>query len=118
MRAIEAAAREVLYTDNERVHAFTHLSHVYRQGCSIYSTFVFRSAGDPDEDMARWRRLKSCVSMEIIENVGTISHQHGVGVDHAPYLVHEKGELGLDMMRSLARAFDPQQTRNKGNVFA
>src|SRR3546814_3278982 len=82
MRAIEAAAREVLYADNERVHAFTHLSHVYRQGCSIYSTFVFRSAGDPDEDMARWRRLKSCVSMAIIEHGGTISHQHGVGVDH------------------------------------
>src|SRR3546814_14100511 len=106
MRAIEAAAREVLYADNERVHAFTHLSHVYRQGCSIYSTFVFRSAGDPDDDMARWRRLKSCVSMAIIEHGGTISHQHGVGVDHAPYLVHEKGELGLDLMRAMARVFD------------
>ena len=25
---------------------FTHLSHVYRQGCSVYSTFVYRLAAD------------------------------------------------------------------------
>lgn len=118
MRAIEAAAREVLYADNERVHAFTHLSHVYRQGCSIYSTFVFRSTGDPDGDMERWRRLKSRVSMVIVEHGGTISHQHGVGVDHTPYLVHEKGELGLDLMRAMAREFDPQQMMNPGKLFA
>lgn len=117
MRAIEAAAREVLYADNERVHAFTHLSHVYRQGCSVYSTFVFRSTGDPDGDLARWRRLKSRVSMAIVEHGGTISHQHGVGVDHAPYLIHEKGELGIDLVRAMAREFDPQQMMNPGKLF-
>ena len=33
MRAIEAGVRDVFAADDERVHAFTHLSHVYRQGC-------------------------------------------------------------------------------------
>src|SRR3546814_20055497 len=99
MRAIEAAAREVLYADNERVHAFTHLSHVYRQGCSIYSTFVFRSAGDPGEDMARWRRLKSCVSMPINEHGATSSHQHAGGGGHAPDPEHEQGKIGKSECR-------------------
>ncbi|MGH8443899.1 MAG: FAD-binding oxidoreductase [Solimonas sp.] len=118
MRAIEARAREVLQVDGERVHAFTHLSHVYRQGCSVYSTFVFRSSGDADADFERWRQLKSRVSEAIVANGGTISHQHGVGVDHAPYLVHEKGELGMDLLRAMARELDPQQMMNPGKLFA
>lgn len=118
MRAIEAAARETLYADNERVHAFTHLSHVYRQGCSVYSTFVFRSTGDADGDLERWRRLKGKVSETIVGHGGTISHQHGVGLDHAPYLVHEKGALGLDLLRAMARELDPQQMMNPGKLFA
>ncbi len=117
MRAVEQAARDALAADNERVHAFTHLSHVYRQGCSIYSTFVYRSAGTPDADMDRWRRLKAAVSQVIVAHGGTISHQHGVGVDHAPYLPMEKGELGMDLIRAMAREFDPEGMMNPGKLF-
>jgi alkyldihydroxyacetonephosphate synthase len=118
MRAIEAAAATALASENERVHAFTHLSHLYRQGCSIYSTFVYRSTGDPDADLARWRRLKSTVSEAIVAYGGTISHQHGVGRDHAPYLPAEKGALGMDLIRAMAREFDPDGIMNPGKLFA
>ena len=118
MRAIEQTARDALAADNERVHAFTHLSHIYRQGCSIYSTFVFRSAGDADADLDRWRRLKARVSETIVAHGGTISHQHGVGVDHAPYLPAEKGALGMDLIRAMAREFDPDGMMNPGKLFA
>lgn len=118
MRAIEQAAREVLGQEQERLHAFTHLSHVYRQGCSIYSTFVYRSAGAPDKNMERWRRLKSRVSETIVAHGGTISHQHGVGTDHAPYLPAEKEALGMDLIRAMAREFDPAGMMNPGKLFA
>jgi alkyldihydroxyacetonephosphate synthase len=118
MRAIEQAAHDTLAKEQERVHAFTHLSHVYRQGCSIYSTFVFRSSGDPDGDLERWRRLKSCLSETIVAHGGTISHQHGVGVDHAPYLSAEKSALGMDLIRAMAREFDPEGMMNPGKLFA
>ncbi|TJY62182.1 FAD-binding oxidoreductase [Sinimarinibacterium sp. CAU 1509] len=117
MRAIESAAAEALKAENERVHAFTHLSHMYRQGCSIYSTFVFRSAGDPDADLQRWRQLKTRVSEAIVAQGGTISHQHGVGVDHAPYLPAEKGALGIDLIRAAARDIDPDGMMNPGKLF-
>ncbi|MGH8541083.1 MAG: FAD-linked oxidase C-terminal domain-containing protein, partial [Stenotrophobium sp.] len=103
--------------EDERVHAFTHLSHVYRQGCSIYSTFVFRCAGSHEADFERWRRLKSKVSETIVAHGGTISHQHGVGADHAPYLPAEKGALGMDLIRAMAREFDPQGMMNPGKLF-
>ena len=117
VNAIEAAGRAALATENERVHAFTHLSHVYRQGCSVYSTFVYRLAGDADADVARWRRLKSAVSEAIVAGGGTISHQHGVGVDHAPYLAAEKGELGMALLRAAARELDPEAMMNPGKLW-
>ncbi|HEU0198015.1 MAG TPA: FAD-binding oxidoreductase [Nevskiaceae bacterium] len=116
MNAIEAAARSALAAESERVHAFTHLSHVYPQGCSIYSTFVFRLAGDYDHDLERWKRLKAQVSKAIVESGGTISHQHGVGRDHAPYLVTEKGAVGLDVLRAIAHEMDPQGLMNPGKL--
>lgn len=118
MRAIQASACAAFAADDEKVHAFTHLSHVYRQGCSIYSTFVFRVAGDYDTDLARWRRLKSSVSEAIHAHGGTISHQHGVGTDHAPYLEAEKTALGVNMIRAVARELDPQGIMNPGKLFA
>lgn len=117
MRAIERAARRTLEQENERIHAFTHLSHVYRQGCSIYSTFVYRSAGSYEADLERWRRLKTKLSETIVGHGGTISHQHGVGTDHAPYLAAEKGALGMDLIRAMAREFDPEGMMNPGKLF-
>jgi alkyldihydroxyacetonephosphate synthase len=118
MNAIEAAARGALGGHNEKLHAFTHLSHVYRQGCSIYSTFVFRAAPTYEENLARWTRLKRAVSEAIVASGGTISHQHGVGADHAPYLEAEKGPLGMGLIRAIAREFDPQGMLNPGKLFA
>jgi len=114
--AVNAALTHALDGEGERVHAFTHLSHLYPYGSSIYTTFLFRIAGDPDVTLARWRRLKDAVSRAIVNNGGTISHQHGVGIDHAPYLAGEKGALGLSTLRALFTQFDPGETMNPGKL--
>jgi alkyldihydroxyacetonephosphate synthase len=118
MQAIEQAGHATLEADRERVLALTHLSHVYRQGCSIYSTFVFRSAGDPDANLERWRRLKDAASAAVQSCGGTISHQHGVGTDHLTCLPAEKGALGMDLVRALAHELDPDAMMNPGKLFA
>ena len=38
---------------------------------------------------------------------GTISHQHGVGKDHALYLAAEKGERGILALQAMVDHFDP-----------
>lgn len=116
--AVEQAAREALAGEGERVHAFTHLSHVYRQGCSVYSSFIFRAAPTLERNLERWTRLKTAVSEAIVAHGGTISHQHGVGVDHAPYLPAEKGALGMDLLRAMARELDPDGMMNPGKLFS
>ncbi len=118
MQALEAAATQALAQDGERVHAYTHLSHLYAQGASVYTTFVYRLTGDYAQDLARWQRMKTAVCQAIVAHGGTISHQHGVGVDHAPYLQAEKGPLGVSAMRNLFTHFDPQGMMNPGKLLA
>ena len=108
--------RHGLEAAGERVHAFSHLSHAYPSGSSLYLTYVFRLADDPDETLERWRILKSAASAVIVDHGGTISHQHGVGVDHAPYLGAEKGALGMETIEAAIRTFDPEGRMARGAI--
>lgn len=115
--AIKESIREGLKQAGERALVFAHLSHVYADGASIYVTCVFRRAADPDETLRRWQTMKTAASGAIVAHGGTISHQHGVGVDHAPYLAAEKGELGMRALRAMKETFDPEGLFNPGNLF-
>jgi alkyldihydroxyacetonephosphate synthase len=118
MQRVESSLRDTLKNEDEKVHVFTHLSHVYSQGCSLYTTYLFRNGDDYQATLNRWQKLKHAASKAIVENGGTISHQHGVGKDHAPYLAKEKGELGMKVLSQLTQHFDPQQRLNPGTLLA
>lgn len=114
IEAIEDALGVALEDEGEHIHVFTHLSHVYPQGASIYTTYLFRLAADPAQSLRRWQALKAAASLAIVARGGTISHQHGVGRDHAPYLEAEKGALGMAALTDLAQRFDPAGLMNPG----
>ena len=97
-----------------RLLAFAHLSHVYVDGVSIYVTYLFPRSTDPDQNLERWKILKSAASQAIINRGGTISHQHGVGRDHAPYLAREKGSLGMHLLDACVQSLDPDGIMNPG----
>ena len=118
LEVIDLALRSGLEEMGERVHVFTHLSHLYPYGSSIYTTLLFRIAPDPDETLRRWEILKRTASLAILTHGGTITHQHGVGTDHMPYLAEEKGELGMAALRDLCRRFDPQGIMNAGKLIS
>jgi alkyldihydroxyacetonephosphate synthase len=112
--AIEGALQEA--AGATPAHMFTHLSHVYPQGSSVYTTYLFPMASSYEETLAQWQRFKNMASSAVIANGGTISHQHGVGTDHAPYLVAEKGGLAIGAIDQLCHYFDPQQRMNTGKL--
>lgn len=116
--AVVDALAGALEPDGERVLVFTHLSHAYPDGASLYATTFFRRSVDPDLTLDRWRRLKRRATQAIVEHGGTVSHQHGVGVDHAAYLATEKGRLGLEALAAACRAFDPHGRMNPGKLLA
>ena len=114
MHAIEAAATGGF--GEEPVLGYSHLSHVYAEGSSVYSTFLFRIAPDYEANVERWSRFKRAVSEAIVANGATITHQHGIGLDHKPYLPAEKGALGIGAMRALFQFFDPGGMMNPGKL--
>jgi alkyldihydroxyacetonephosphate synthase len=88
--AIEKASKGL----DKPVLAFAHLSHVYNDGASIYVTYLFPRSATPEETLQHWQVMKDRASQFIIHKGGTISHQHGVGIDHASYMKDEKSETG------------------------
>ena len=113
---IEQAIRTGLADEGEQVHAYTHLSHVYGQGSSIYTTYVYRFGDSYKQAQQRWHKLKAAGAEQIVACGGTISHQHGVGADHRNYLQAEKGELGIAAINSLCELFDPRGQMNPGKL--
>ncbi|MBG0787949.1 MAG: FAD-binding oxidoreductase [Anaerolineaceae bacterium] len=110
------AIRTGLEDQNEIVLVFSHVSHVYTNGGSMYVTYLYRRSQEPEETLARWRKLKTAASEAIVANGGTISHQHGVGLDHKPYLPQEKGPLGIHLIRETIKDVDPDQLMNRGKL--
>lgn len=114
---IKSSIREAFQKKGHRALVFAHLSHVYRDGASIYITFLFPRTADPDELLHRWQRAKSAASQMIVNLGGTISHQHGVGLDHLPYLSAEKSPVGMDLIIAASKVLDPERILNPGKLF-
>lgn len=116
LEAIESAIKSALRPFNERIHVFSHLSHIYPTGSSIYTQFVFRITDSAMENLSRWKAIKQAASNAIVDAGGTISHQHGIGKDHAPYIKAEKGTVGLEMIKHIFDEIDPEHRMSPGNI--
>ena len=114
MQQMQEAVRTSLTEEGEEVMAFTHISHVYKQGASLYTTYFFRAAKDHATTLKRWQKIKQAASLSLANGTATISHQHGVGRDHAPYLAAEKGKLGIQVTHDMLKSLDPEQRMNPG----
>ena len=91
-----------------------HISHSYPEGASLYFTYIFPRA--LDGEIAQWRAIKTAASDAIAANGGTISHHHGVGEDHLPWIAQEKGALGVEVLRAVKRTLDPNGILNPGKL--
>jgi alkyldihydroxyacetonephosphate synthase len=116
MKAIEASLHEAIKAANEKIHVFSHLSHVYPSGSSIYTTFLFRLSETPDKTLKKWKRLKQAASETVAATGGTISHQHGVGKDHKRYMAVEKGPIGSQTLQVIFDHLDPTHQMNPGKL--
>ncbi|GAB4083566.1 FAD-binding oxidoreductase [Myceligenerans cantabricum] len=94
-----------------RHRVLCHVSHVYPTGASLYFTVVAGPVGD-----LAWEPVKARTNDAIMAAGGTISHHHGVGTDHAPWLEQEIGEHGLRVLRAVKRELDPAAVMNPGTL--
>jgi alkyldihydroxyacetonephosphate synthase len=108
--AVTTALRQV----GERPLVMCHISHAYETGASLYFTVLAPAAADP---VAQWQHAKQA-ACEAIAGRGTITHHHAVGVDHAPYLGAEIGDLGTEVLAAVKKTLDPTGILNPGKLIS
>lgn len=107
---------------------FTRLKEI-RQKYDV-ELVIFGHAGDGNlhpniiadandlEEMKRVEKAVTEIFEAAIELGGTLSGEHGIGTLKAPFLEMELGEVGVDMMKRIKQAWDPNNILNPGKIFA
>lgn len=111
--AVRGALLESLSAPGRTPIVACHISHAYETGASLYFTVLVPR--DEDDPETQWRQAKAA-ACEAIGPLGTITHHHAVGVDHAPYLSREIGTLGIDVLTAVKRTLDPDGVLNPGKL--
>lgn len=112
--AVRDAITNALTADGCASFVMVHISHVYETGASLYWTVLAQAPADPRQAAGAWWRAKAAAMDAIVAQRGTITHHHAVGADHAPWLNHEVGEIGLRVLAALRHAVDPTGIMNPG----
>ncbi|WP_019853047.1 FAD-binding oxidoreductase [Actinopolyspora mortivallis] len=112
-RAVLNALTDSLSRQGTPPLVMCHVSHVYPTGASLYFTVACARTEDP---LTQWWRAKSAACEAIVSVGATITHHHAVGSDHRDWMREEVGELGLDVLRAVKSAVDPEGVLNPGKL--
>jgi alkyldihydroxyacetonephosphate synthase len=92
--------------------ASAHSSHSYLTGTNLYFTFAARPQNQDDMEDA-YRRCWDATMRATLAHGGTIAHHHGIGRVRREWMIQEHG-AGVDVMRRIKRALDPNGILNPG----
>jgi alkyldihydroxyacetonephosphate synthase len=91
----------------------SHLSHSYHSGACLYFTFAFVMGDDP---LAEYDTVKSAIQQAFVDSDATISHHHGVGVEHSPWIEQDISTQGVAVMNALFDGADAGRNFNPGKI--
>jgi alkyldihydroxyacetonephosphate synthase len=77
---------------------------VYATGASLYFTVGCAQLEDP---VSQWLTAKAAASDAILSAGGSITHHHGVGVDHRDWYEREVGPIAVHALRAVKATVDP-----------
>eukprot|EP01088_Endostelium_zonatum_P015656 TRINITY_DN394_c0_g1_i1.p1 TRINITY_DN394_c0_g1~~TRINITY_DN394_c0_g1_i1.p1 ORF type:complete len:673 (-),score=179.69 TRINITY_DN394_c0_g1_i1:36-2054(-) len=102
-----------------------HISHSYENGVCVY--FHYASIveerngvipnGEEGDDLRVYLAAKEAATEAILRNGGALSHHHGVGIEHVPWMERYFGVEGVRLMREIKGIMDPKGVCNPGKVF-
>ncbi len=70
-----------------------------------------------EEEMIRVEKAVEEIFEAAIQLGGTLSGEHGIGTLKSPFMEMELGAAGLDMMKRIKQAWDPNNILNPGKIF-
>ena len=105
--ALDAAVRKAL---GEECFVMAHYSHAYREGCSIYFTFVGKG------EASRYDRVWAKALDAAASAGGTVCHHHGVG-PHKMRAAARELAAAAPRFAELRDQLDPTGIMNPGRIF-
>ena len=90
-----------------------HMSHSYHSGACLYFTFAFKEKSNM---LGEYDVVKAAIQQSFIDNGATLSHHHGVGVEHSPWMEQDISAQGVQVMAGLFSATDPKSNLNPGKI--
>jgi alkyldihydroxyacetonephosphate synthase len=112
--AVLAALRGTLEAHAGAGLAMAHLSHSYDDGACLYFTALWPV--DAAREREQWGSIQHDATDAILAAGGTLSHHHGVGIDHLPWLARERGSLAVAALRGAKAVLDPRGVMNPGKL--
>lgn len=109
-----ARVHEALAEIGKRGAVFCHLSHSYHSGACQYFTFAI--ADDSETAMASYDHVKRVIQQSFMDFHGTVSHHHGVGEEHSPWMEQDISPAGVFIQRTLFEGVDPGHHLNPGKI--
>ena len=110
--AVREAIQQAAAKEGEPIVVFTHVSHLYRDGASLYFSLLGRQKrSDP---IGQWWTIKRAAGEAIRAQGAVISHHHGVGRDHREQTGRTPTEQ--KMLTQLKQALDPVGIMNPGKL--
>jgi alkyldihydroxyacetonephosphate synthase len=103
--AVRAAVARAVGADGLVPVLLCHVSHPTAQGACLYYTLLARQL--EADAVGQFKRYKAAVTDAILEAGGSLSHHHGVGQLHAPWLARSTGAQTTRLWGVLKAAFDP-----------
>jgi alkyldihydroxyacetonephosphate synthase len=113
-RATMGAIRDGVLESGVPPFSGCHISHTYRSGASVYFTFGFmQQAG---REMEQYLRVKRAAQQSFMDHGGTLSHHHGVGTEHLPWLAADISPVGVKAVAAIKQGLDPGNIMNSGRL--
>jgi len=88
---------------------------VYETSCTVYVYFGFGYFGLPDP-VASYERIEHALRDEVLKCGGSVSHHHGVGKIRKQFMPEVVDNVGLEMLASNKKFFDPKNIFATGNL--
>jgi alkyldihydroxyacetonephosphate synthase len=111
--SVHAAAQKAYDEIGIKGWIMSHMSHSYHSGACLYFTFAFVFDKDP---IAEYNTVKNAIQQAFVDNDATISHHHGVGVEHSPWLSEDISPEGVKVMAGLFASADAGSNFNPGKI--
>ena len=109
-----AAAQAAMEKAGVQGFIMCHLSHSYHSGACQYFTFAINDSSE--HNMESYDLVKRAIQQSFMDNGGTVSHHHGVGEEHSPWLDQDISPAGVFIQRKLFDGVDPDRRFNPGKI--